>query len=69
MQRCSSPRKSGGIVHAKTREGFDLPVIDVTNPAFAVPDDPAAARGLYDAFVEDERRRRRIPKFIMRMAA
>jgi hypothetical protein len=67
MQRCSSPRKSGSIVHAKTREGFDLPVIDVTNPAFAVPDDPAAARGLYDAFVADERRRRRIPKFIMRM--
>jgi hypothetical protein len=67
MQRCSSPRKSGAIIYAKTREGFDLPVIDVTNPAFAVPDDPAAARGLYDAFVEDERRRRRIPKFIMRM--
>src|ERR1700726_134784 len=67
MQRDSSPLKSGGIIYAKTREGFDLPVIDVTNPRFAVPDDPAAAREQYDAFVEGERRRRRIPKFIMRM--
>jgi hypothetical protein len=67
MQRCSSPRKSGGIIYAKTREGFDLPVIDFTNPAFAVPEDPAAVQALYDAFIADERRRRRIPKFIMRM--
>jgi hypothetical protein len=67
MQRCSSPRKSGGIIYAKTREGFDLPVIDFTNPAFAVPEDPAAVQALYDAFMADERRRRRIPKFIMRM--
>jgi hypothetical protein len=67
MERCSSPRKSGGIIYAKTREGFDLPVIDVTDPRFAVPDDPAAARELYAAFIRDERRRRRIPKFIMRM--
>jgi hypothetical protein len=67
MQRCSSPRKSGGIIYAKTREGFDLPVIDFTNPAFAVPEDPAAVQALYDAFMADERRRRRIPKFIMQM--
>jgi hypothetical protein len=51
---------------AKTRDGVDLPVIDVTDPRFAVPDDPAATRALYDAFVTSERRRSRIPKFIMR---
>jgi hypothetical protein len=67
MQRCSSQPESDGLIYAKTREGFDLPVIDLTNPRFAVPDDPAAARELYDAFIEGERRRRRIPKFIMRM--
>jgi hypothetical protein len=61
------PHKPDGIVYATTREGFDLPVIDVTNPRFAVSDDPAAVRELYDAFIEGERRRRRIPKFIMRM--
>jgi hypothetical protein len=55
------------IVTAKTREGYDLPVIDVTHPRFAVSDDPDAARALYDAFVASERRRRFIPPFIMRM--
>ena len=52
---------------ARTRDGHELPVIDVTDPRFAVPDDPAATRALYDAFIDGERRRHRIPKFIMRM--
>jgi hypothetical protein len=56
-----------GIAMARTREGHDLPVIDVTDPRFAVPNDPAATRALYDAFIDGERRRHRIPKFIMRM--
>src|SRR5260370_35289783 len=67
MQPHSSPCKDDGFACAKTREGFDLPVIDVTNPRFAVPDDPAAVRGLHDAIIEGERRQRRIPSFIMRM--
>jgi hypothetical protein len=44
-----------------------LPVIDVTNTRFAVSDDPVAVRELHDAFIESERRRRCVPKFIMRM--
>jgi hypothetical protein len=56
-----------GFATARTRDGHDLPVIDVTDPRFAVTDDPAAMRALYDAFVAGERRRSRIPKFIMRM--
>jgi hypothetical protein len=67
MQPHASPRPTDGLIFAKTREGLDLPVIDLTNPRFAVPVDPAAVRELYDAFVGEERRRRRIPKFIMRM--
>lgn len=63
----SSPHGNDGVIHARTREGFDLPVIDVTNPRFAVPDDAAEVRRLREAFVEEERRRRRIPKFIMRI--
>jgi anti-sigma factor RsiW len=54
-----------GIRHAKTREGFDLPVIDVTHPRFTVPDD-LDVRALHEAF-ERERRLRRIPKFITRL--
>ncbi|HEY4408019.1 MAG TPA: hypothetical protein VGN55_25485 [Xanthobacteraceae bacterium] len=65
-QHRRNPREGDGIAYAKTREGFDLPVIDVTHPWFAVPDDPAAIRGMHDAFVEDERKRQLIPKFIMR---
>jgi hypothetical protein len=63
----SSRCENDAVIYARTREGFDLPVIDVTNPRFAVPDDPATVRGLHDAFVESERMRRLIPKFIMRM--
>jgi hypothetical protein len=63
----AEPWKNDGITRARTREGFELPVIDVTNPRFAVPDDPTTVRGVHDAFVESERRRRRIPRFIMRM--
>jgi hypothetical protein len=63
----SSPPESDGVVRARTREGFDLPVIDVTNPRFAVADDPAALRALHDALAENERRQRRMPKFVMRL--
>jgi len=67
MQPHSGPCKNDGFACARTREGFNLPVIDVTNPRFAVADDPATVRGLHDAIIEGERRRRRIPRFIMRM--
>ena len=67
MQPPFSPHQGLGVIYAKTREGIDLPVIDVTNPRFAVPSDPAALRELHEAFIASERRRRRIPKFILRM--
>ena len=67
MQHRSNPYASDGTVYARTREGFDLPVIDVTNPRFAVPDDPASMRGLYDAFIAYERKRRHLPAFLLRL--
>jgi hypothetical protein len=66
MQPGVSSRESDGIILARTREGFDLPVIDLSNPRFAIADDPATLRTLQDAFAEEERRRQRIPKFIRR---
>jgi hypothetical protein len=66
-QAQSNPPKNNGIVYAKTGEGFDLPVIDVTNPRFMIRDDPASADALRLAVEEGERGRRRIPKFIVRM--
>jgi hypothetical protein len=62
-----NPRRNDGVVFARTREGVDLPVIDVTNPRFAVPADPALVQRLGDAFIADERRRRLIPAFVTRM--
>ena len=59
--------RNDGVVYARTRDGVELPVIDVTNPRFTVPDDPAAAQRASEALAAEERRRRRIPKFIIRL--
>jgi hypothetical protein len=66
MQPGSSSRGNGGVILARTREGFDLPVIDFSNPRFIVPDDPATKRALDEALVAEERHRRRLPTFIWR---
>src|SRR6266545_8264715 len=43
------------------------PVIDVTHPAFAVPDDPASLAARRDAFLAWDRRNRRMPRIVMRL--
>lgn len=65
MPPISAPAERLGIVYAMTAEGYQLPVIDVTNPCFGVADDPEAVDALRDAFIESERRRNRVPKFLM----
>lgn len=55
-----------GVAFARTRQGDALPVIDVTHPRFALPDDPDLVRRLGDAFAAQERRRRLIPRFVLR---
>jgi hypothetical protein len=52
-------------ITAMTAEGYELPVIDVTHPAFAVDDGPEAIEALRTAFIESERQRRRMPRFMM----
>jgi hypothetical protein len=61
------PSPADGIAFARTREGFELPVIDVTNPRFALPADPADVDRLGAALIADEHRRRYIPDFVIRM--
>src|SRR6516164_870641 len=62
-----------GVVFATTADGLRLPVIDVTRPAFAVPDDPASVAARRDAFLAWDRRNRRMPwivtRLLMRLAA
>lgn len=54
------------LLRAATRDGVLLPVIDVTDPRFAVADDAASRARLFDAAAAEEQRNRRLPKFIMR---
>jgi hypothetical protein len=44
-----------------------LPVIDVTHPAFAVPDDPASLAARRNAFLAWDRRNRRMPRIVTRL--
>jgi hypothetical protein len=59
--------RAEGILFAPTGEGYELPIIDMAHPRFFVPDEPAAINALEDAFRADDIRRRRIPKFLMRL--
>jgi len=54
------------LIYTKTPDGLDLPVIDFTNPRFWVADDVRSFEAQQDAFLEWDRSRRRLPKFMMR---
>ncbi len=66
MQTTAHELRRAGVAIARTKEGFELPVIDVTHPRFVVADDPESIRVLRDAALLSERQRRRVPKFLMR---
>ena len=57
---------SAPLLRASTRDGISLPVIDVTDPRFAVADDPDSRARLFAQSSAEEQRNRRMPKFIMR---
>ena len=65
--------ESRAVVFATTADGLNLPVIDVTNPAFATPDDPESLAVGRDGFLDCERRNHRVPSIVtwllMRLAA
>jgi hypothetical protein len=71
VQRSAMPTESDptsdSVVFATAPEGLTLPVIDVTHPDFAVPDDPASLAAQRDAFIEWDRRNRRLPQFLSRL--
>lgn len=54
------------LLHALTRDGVSLPVIDVTDPRFAVPDDDTGLARVFAQAAAETRRYRRMPSFIMR---
>lgn len=54
------------VLLARTRAGYDLPVIDVTDPRFAIAEDDAALSAMKEALKRDDRQRRFIPRFLLR---
>jgi len=55
------------LIRASTRDGICLPVIDVTDPRFAVADDPPHLNSLLEASARVEQSGRFVPRFIMRL--
>lgn len=54
------------LIRAATRDGIMLPVIDVTDPRFALPDDPDSLARLFAQSNAEEQQNRSMPRFIMR---
>lgn len=66
MTASHSPTRTDAPLLARTRAGYDLPIIDVTHPSFALADDAASRAARQEAYLADDRQRRRIPGFILR---
>ncbi len=62
----TSPVPQSALVYATTDDGLRLPVIDITHPAFALPDDAESVAALDGAVRDAQRRYARMPRFIMR---
>ena len=56
-----------GIVYATTPDGLELPVIDLTHPAFAIPDDPASRSSLTQQYKLTEEKNAKGPVFLRRL--
>lgn len=56
----------GAVLTARTFSGYELPIIDITHPRFAIADDPATRAARKEAFLKDDRQRRWIPAFLLR---
>lgn len=60
------PTRKPGVSYARTTQGQELPIIDVTHPAFAVSDDAKSIEALRIAFAATERKHRQLPGFLLR---
>jgi hypothetical protein len=65
--RVPERRKKPGVVYAVTDDGVELPVIDVTHPAFSLPATDAELQRRSEAFIREAVRRRRIPPLLQRL--
>lgn len=56
-----------GIVYANTPDGLELPVIDLTHPAFAIADDPSFRAALTEQYQRTEEKNAKGPVFLRRL--
>ncbi len=56
--------KESGLSYALTDDGLELPVIDVTQPAFKIPLDQAGLEALLQQFLRDVKGPQRTPAFL-----
>lgn len=50
-----------GVVYAKTEDGVELPVIDVTNPAFAMSATDGELTAMTEQYIRESEKRKEIP--------
>jgi hypothetical protein len=55
---------SNSILHVKASNGLELPVIDVTNPAFKLELTEAEQKAHFAQFLAEEERHARLPRFL-----
>jgi len=60
-------RKRPGVCYAMTNDGVELPVVDVTHPAFEVKISDAELADAIDRFVRECKQREKLPDFIQRL--
>lgn len=62
--RLAEPNKKPGISYAVTDDGLELPVVDVSHPAFALSLDAEGQRKLTHRFIEEQRRFAKLPQWL-----
>lgn len=62
-------KKKPGVCYAPTDDGLEIPVIDITHPAFALDTDTIDLDAMINAFVASLERSARTPAALMRAAA
>jgi hypothetical protein len=65
--RVPERNKKPGLVYAVSADGLELPVIDITHPAFAIDVTREQLDAMADQFVREEKRRERVPLFLRRL--
>jgi hypothetical protein len=65
--RIPEKNKKAGVCYAVTRDGLELPVVDVTHPAFVLTVSDETLAELTRVFVRDEERRAKMPAFLQEL--